>query len=91
MKILFKDKMVETSKIISFSTGMDDYRKEEKFWINVSFTNTGQQFHFERESDRDSFLEKIMEQVDEERKKEKTYLDGFKEGTEYALKLMEKR
>jgi len=41
-----------------------------------------------KESAEDAMF-KLGEQLDED-SSEKTYLDGFKEGTEYALKLMSK-
>lgn len=51
-----------------------------QFPIDIPFNNM---------EDAQALMEKILDKMNHEQVYQPTYLDGFKEGTEYALKLME--
>ena len=88
MKIRFKDKFIETKSVIAVTQTSTTYSNVEKFMVNITFINGMQQFEFNNQIDASTFMEQIFQSVDDEETAPLSYLDGFKAGTEYALKLI---
>jgi hypothetical protein len=87
MKVKYLSHLVETQGITSLSTRADTYSGITRYSVNISFPMAGQQFDFTTQEDSDTFVKMIMDAIDDV-EKQPTYLEGFKDGTEYAIKLM---
>jgi len=90
-----QDVYVNVKSIISARMFKDiDYRTESKGDIFIVEIATQNNLGFRlyesiNESNAKEMLNKIGSLLED--KEDKTYLDGFKDGTEYALKLIEKK
>ena len=89
MKIKLRDEdvYVDATYIVSVSLNYWD----EHYVVQILTTNgMGDAF---RSKDKEKALKVLREIGDalEDKKPKKTYLDGFKDGTEYALKLIDKK
>jgi len=88
MIVLFKDKLIECSSIIALELKISEYSSKKEWILNIQFSGMGgNQFSFDNETDAVEFRKLIIEAMDVKDTKGKTYLDGFKDGTEYAIKL----
>ena len=86
MKINLHDEEVYVDITYIVSVGLDYW--DEHYVVQIVTTNgMGTTF---RSKDKEKALKVLREIGDalEDKKPKKTYLDGFKDGTEYALKLI---
>lgn len=74
---------------VSVMCGTDYESKEKEFYVEISSISgmIVRVLATKNETDAKSIQHQIGEKLDSENE-EKTYLDGFKEGTEYALNLI---
>jgi len=88
MTVFFKDRLIECSSIIALELKIAEYSMKKEWILNVSFLGMGgNNFSFDNETDAVEFRKLIIDAMDVKDSRGKTYLDGFKEGTEYAIKL----